>query len=90
MKELEKQVIKDLIEFYELYIKGANKQILQEKAERMQTNYISASPILSDFINVRVASLVDFYVDTGIPPPTPEKAKEIIVKLKKLNEELEN
>ena len=82
MKELEKQVVKDLIEFFEVYVKGANKQILQERAVIIQTNYMGASPILSDFINALVGSLTDFYVDTGIPPPTPEKAKEILSKLK--------
>ena len=55
----------------------------------MQTNYISASPILSKFVHGMVAGLVDFYADTNVAPPTQEEAKEILSKLKKLKEELE-
>lgn len=82
-KEFERKVIKDLIEFYKLYIEGANTKILQEKAEEIQSKYIGSSPLLSEFVYGRITQLVDFYVDTGIKPPTKEEAKKLVETLEK-------
>ncbi|MDP2906635.1 MAG: hypothetical protein Q8O03_01730 [Nanoarchaeota archaeon] len=84
MKELEKKVIKDLIDFYEFYIDGAGVKILKAKAEEIQSKYIAASPILSEKVYKLITGLVDFYVNTRIKAPSKEEAKKILEELYKL------
>lgn len=88
MKEFEKQAIKDLIEFYKLYLQDANKANLTNKAEEIQSKYISGSPLLNIETYNLIAGLVDFYVDTGISPPSKEEVKKVIEKLQKQESEL--
>lgn len=88
MKEIEKRAIKDLIEFYKLYLQDATKANLTNKAEEIQSKYISGSPLLNIETYNLIAGLVDFYVNTGISPPSKEKVKKIIEKLKKQKAEL--
>ncbi|MBU2589272.1 MAG: hypothetical protein KKA65_00385 [Nanoarchaeota archaeon] len=91
MKELEKITVKDLIEFYELYVSETNDiKLIEEKAEEIYNEYMPGSIMLNKEINSAVGPLISIYVNNiGINPPTKEEAKEILEKLKKLQKELE-
>ena len=87
MKELEKQAIKDLIEFYESYL--SERKLIKEKATNIYEKYIIGFTLLSEEINSVLGHLIDIYGNTGINPPTKEEAKQILEKLKNLQKELE-
>ncbi|MCG2719790.1 MAG: hypothetical protein L6266_03595 [Nanoarchaeota archaeon] len=91
MKELEKITVKDLIEFYELYVSETNDiKLIEEKAEEIYNEYMPGSIMLNKEINSAVGPLISIDVNNiGINPPTKEEAKEILEKLKKLQKELE-
>ena len=89
MKELEKQAIQDLINFYELYLsKGKDRGLIKEKAAKIYEEYIIGFTLLSEDINGALGPLIDIYGNTSINPPTKEEAKKILEKLKKLQKEL--
>lgn len=85
MKELEESAKKDLIGFYSYYINNDIDETLKELAQNIESKYLHASTLLSDDLNQLIHRLVDFYVSTGIKPPTKEESKKILENLKKVN-----
>ena len=90
MKELEIEIINELITFYTNYItKGINNK-LKEEAREIESRYLNTSSLVSNIVTQAIGRLVDFYAPTGIKIPTKDEAKGIIEDLKKRKEELEN
>jgi hypothetical protein len=92
MKELEIEAVKDLTKFYEEYLDKGNTKEIKKKAMVLEGKYLHCSPLVHKDILQAVGHLVNFYA-TGIPHgkiPDKEEAKELLAKLKKLKEELEN
>jgi len=54
MKALEKKAVKELIEFYGLYIKSGDIQVVKKLAERLHLEYIPCPTLLSDSVNSAV------------------------------------
>ena len=83
MKELEREAIKDLLEFYSMYVEKGNNLLVKKKAQEVEGKYLTAGPLLNEFINLCVSKLVSFYAKIGIEPISKEEAKEIIKRLEK-------
>lgn len=89
MKEPEKKAIKELIQFYKLYIADKDMNLIKKEAIAIESKYLCATAILGEDVNYAVSSLTEIYANTGISPPSKEEAKNIIEKLKKREAELD-
>ena len=91
MKELEIQAIKQLINFYELFIHAADKDMIKQKAKELY-DAAPASTLVHELTSNSFGNLFGIAYDdvgSGLNPPTKEEAKQILEKLKKLLKELE-
>lgn len=84
MKEAEQQAVKDLAEFYRYYAKNGIDEFLRKKAREIEQKYLNASLLIHEEVDHAMGLLVDFYAETGILPPSTEKAKKIVEALRKL------
>lgn len=86
MKAVEEQAVKDLVEFYQYYVKHGIDESLRKKARETEGKYLNASPLIPEDVDQALGMLVDFYAETGIMPPSKEKAKKILAMLEKYSE----
>lgn len=84
MKEAEQQAVKDLVKFYQSYVKNGIDESLRKKAREIEQKYLNASPLIHGEVDQAIGLLVDFYAETGIMPPSTETAKKIVETLRKL------
>jgi len=90
MKEIEIQLIPELIEFYKLYLKGYNLDRIEKKAKELYGSMPSEALVHEVVMNA-YGALFDIaypYVNSGIKPPTKEEAEKIIEKLEKRLKEI--
>jgi hypothetical protein len=86
MKEAEQLAVKDLAEFYQYYVKHGIDESLRKKAREIEQKYLNASPLIPEDVDHALGLLVDFYAETGIMPPSKEKAKKILAMLEKYSD----
>lgn len=84
MKEAEQQAVKDLVEFYQYYVKNGIDEFLKKKAREIEQKYLNASSLIHEEVDQAIGLLVDFYAETGIMPPSTETARKIVEALRKL------
>lgn len=82
MKEIEHQALKDLAEFYNYYAKNGIDEFVRKKAREIEQKYLNASPLISEELDQAAGMLVDFYAETGVMPPSKDKAKKIAAALR--------
>jgi len=90
IEKIEIKAINKLIVFYNLYIQEKNKEILKEKAEEIQTEFISLSSFFNNEVSKAIGKLVTCYVNTGIKQLTKEEAKKIVYQLEKRKKEIKD
>jgi hypothetical protein len=90
MKELEKQATKTLIEFFELYIEKGLTEEVKSKAKKLYDATPSSALVRESILGFFGSLFPLGYTKSNIKKPTQEEAKEILAKLKKLKEKLEN
>lgn len=81
MKELELKAIRDLEEFYTLYLKEGINEILKYKAKEIESRYLNISPLVSQTVMNALCSLTDFYAPTGIKPISKRRAQKLLEEL---------
>lgn len=88
MKQLEKSVVNDLINFYSNYINLGLCDEIKNQAKVIESKYLQSSTLISDDVFQLIGGLVDFYAPTNIKPLSINEAKKQLVFLKKRLEEL--
>lgn len=82
MNEMNDKAKSDLIEFYELYIMDGLTDEVKKMAENIDRPIGSMYPFIEKHVWHAGSPLSFFYLDTGVPCISKEKAIEILKKLK--------
>lgn len=88
MKELEKEIIKDLLVVYNEYVEKGLTDSLKEKAKLIQSKYLFSSPLIDKVLFQAIGKLTYFYADIKPGPISKKEAKELVDSLKKIEKKL--
>lgn len=90
-KKLEKEIIPELIEVYELYISTGITEQVKQKAKQLHDGLLTSSPLLSEIVSGAISKLFSIAyndVGSGIEPMSKEEAQKVLKELQKRKKEI--
>lgn len=84
MKELEINMVRDLIEIYKSYINEGLTEEIKRYAKEIESKYLSSSPLVSSDLTNANVKLTYFYANIPPGPIKKDEAKKIVKNLEKI------
>lgn len=75
VSQIQKEVAQDLHDFFDSWLRRPNSLLAKSLARKINSNYITASPLLDSYLYSLVSDMTNFFVPTGIKPPAFEEIK---------------
>ncbi|MDD3263957.1 MAG: hypothetical protein PHT94_03605 [Candidatus Nanoarchaeia archaeon] len=90
MKELEINMVSDLIKIYKSYINNGITEEFKKNTKEIENKYLNSSPLVNSDLTNAKAKLTYFYEDIFPGPINKDEAKEIVKNLENIKKKIKN